>query len=542
MLSRRGRFIFRCTDRPAERAVIPVSTRRDGRMPYRGKEGEHVMDGIRTSNPGAIHANLEGGGASFRFRPERLTTDSLGFDVTCCFSNENTKFGPFKVVDLSSTGLGVEGETDETLAPGSHLLDFIIQYRESTVWSGTAVVVYQIDNPNGRLGIRFTSGLFDPEHLKLSDALVEQLLDQELHRRERQIDLLPATWRAGVAEMRRVLSVVKLVLDTMEKRSRRGDWWRQMQDIQGFIELVYQKWANSFVEQACHLEAQSLDLDPEVVSLARDYASNELIPLLYPCPMHSRAYDKPLGYAGDYRLMTLYFSEELEGESLYSRFLHFVSKNYTLGRTVLNRERTMRELLEESILADRPLRIVSLASGPGIEILNLIKGLDSLEHPVEFILIDQDEEALEYCHETLSRELISHKGDRLPITLSCLHFSVKQLLKPRDKDEEFVVNTLLKDVDLIYSAGLLDYLPQRIAQLLLNRLYASIRTGGRLFIGNLKRVPDTSWVMEYVLSWHLEYRTEESMKELGETLKPGAASVDIKLDQTEKCIFLDVVK
>jgi len=103
-----------------------------------------------------------------------------------------------------------------------------------------------------------------------------------------------------------------------------------------------------------------------------------------------------------------------------------------------------------------------------------------------------------------------------------------------------MVATTLRDLDLLYSAGLYDYLSQSVATTLTERLYSTLRPGGRLFLGNLKRCEVTSWMMDFVLAWHLEYRNETSMLDLARTLE--GASADVTTDETGRCVFLDVLK
>ena len=59
-------------------------------------------------------------------------------------------------------------------------------------------------------------------------------------------------------------------------------------------------------------------------------------------------------------------------------------------------------------------------------------------------------------------------------------------------------------------------------------------------LGNLTETPDTTWMMEYVLGWHLVYRTEPSMRALASELAPEPARADIVRDATGRCLFLDV--
>jgi extracellular factor (EF) 3-hydroxypalmitic acid methyl ester biosynthesis protein len=165
-----------------------------------------------------------------------------------------------------------------------------------------------------------------------------------------------------------------------------------------------------------------------------------------------------------------------------------------------------------------------------------------LQRPVELVMLDQDADALHVCHQEINRQLKLRHRDRLPIRLSCLHFSIKQFLKPRDAAELQVVEKVLSGLDLVYSSGLFDYLPDPVAAAVLRKLYASLNSGGRLYIGNLKEAADTSWIMEFVLAWHLLYRTRESMTPLANGLSPAPAKAEVGEDETGHCLFLDVVR
>jgi hypothetical protein len=266
-----------------------------------------------------------------------------------------------------------------------------------------------------------------------------------------------------------------------------------------------------------------------------------LMPLLMPCVMHRRAYEKPLGYAGDYRTIELYFTDELTGDGLYGRFLHSVAQNYTLGRTVRAREQVMRQAAAEALAAPgtEPVRILAVAAGPAIELRRLLERVGTLGRPLELILLDQDRSAHESAHRHLTRILLERYHGMLPVSVRCLHFSVRQLLKPQTEDDRQVVASL-SNLDLVYSAGLYDYLPDPIAAALTRFLYGCLRPSGRLLVGNLVETPDTTWLMEFVLGWHLLYRTPESMSKLAAVLGNKPASTRLTEDATGQCLFLDV--
>jgi hypothetical protein len=125
--------------------------------------------------------------------------------------------------------------------------------------------------------------------------------------------------------------------------------------------------------------------------------------------------------------------------------------------------------------------------------------------------------------------------------VQCLHFSVRQLLKPATPEEESVRRTL-GNLDLVYSAGLYDYLPDLVAMRLTRLLYGHLRPGGRLLMGNLTETPDSTWMLDYVLGWPLLYRTDESMLRLAHRITPTPETVGITRDASGRCIFLDVTR
>jgi hypothetical protein len=268
------------------------------------------------------------------------------------------------------------------------------------------------------------------------------------------------------------------------------------------------------------------------------------MPVLMACPMHRRAYEKPLGYAGDYRTIELYFARELSGEGLFGRFLHSVAQNYDLSHTVVAREGVARAAVREAIDATGtgPVRVLALAAGPAIELRRLLEETGALERPVELILLDQDREAHETAHRHLTRILLERHRGTLPATVQYVHSSVRQVLKPVSPEDQRMLADTLVDIDLVYSMGLYDYLPGPVAASLTKLLYSRLRPGGRLLVGNLTETPNTTWLMDYVLGWSLVYRTEETMLRLADGLAPTPARAGLTRDSTGRCIFLDVTR
>jgi hypothetical protein len=269
-----------------------------------------------------------------------------------------------------------------------------------------------------------------------------------------------------------------------------------------------------------------------------------LMPLLSACPLHRRAYEKPLGYAGDYRMMELCFAEEPMGDTLFGRFLSALSREFGLVRTAVAREAVLRaaihRAIEERGPGDEPVRILAVAAGPAMELRRWLEEIDGLERPVHVILLDQDRSAHEAAHRQLTRILLERHHGLMPVTVRCLHFSVRQLVSPHTPEEHAVVAETLGGLDVVYSTGLYDYLPDAVAHRLTQRLYSLLRPGGRLLLGNMVEAPDSSWIMDYPLDWPILYRDDHDMLGLGARLLPPPRSMTVARDSTGGCLFLDV--
>jgi extracellular factor (EF) 3-hydroxypalmitic acid methyl ester biosynthesis protein len=233
------------------------------------------------------------------------------------------------------------------------------------IWTGEATAVR---GSADRVGGRFTSGVLDLRRLHLGATLDGRLALLREQRAE-----LPAEWRAAVADLRQLLEDARQEMYELERAETHDPLRRSDEEAELFAGLRA-RWGSAFYEATSALHAMSKNLDERAKALGRSYATSMLLPLLAACPMHRRAYEKPLGYAGDYRMMELYFVSEPGGDGLFGRFLNSVTLNYSLVRAVRAREILMREAVRKTIEteSDRPARILAVAAGPAIELRRLL--------------------------------------------------------------------------------------------------------------------------------------------------------------------------
>jgi extracellular factor (EF) 3-hydroxypalmitic acid methyl ester biosynthesis protein len=487
---------------------------------------------------GAFHADLNGSLASHRFRPQRFLVKDMHFDSRASFWVRGRAITDLAVVDVSSSGMGLIADTAIDLKQGTVLQDLRLEHKGHVVWSGDATVMYAPAGRHERFGIRLLGRGIELTELRFRDDIVERQFGHSLIREDDFDRFLPADWRANVTALFYMLHEVRSSLDAHEANDPEGRW-RDAAASRRLCEIMHEKVWPAVKRLTEDLDATSMQFDARQTGLGLLFAQRILTLEFTQCEFMNRAYTKPRGYAGDYRMMELGQSGILSGDTLYQRFLQYYIQHSSLGCAIRDRGEVALAAAREVLALDRPVRILSLACGPAIELRRLIAETECFHHPVEFVLIDQDEDALRSCVEELNRAA-EHRDDVHMISFHCLHFSLRQILAPRKGSERALVEEVLSGVDLIYSMGLFDYIEQSLARKTARRLFKLLKPGGRLLIGNLSRVPDSTWIMEFGLAWHLVYRDRDDMLDMGSLINTNQGCVGVEADHSGNCLFLDV--
>lgn len=489
---------------------------------------------------GADHEKLYGARRQFWFRPDRLTREDFGSELVCRVKLSDAQPADYEVLDLAQWGFALRCDPGHAPMPGMELEEISILQRGEAVWTGRGNVVRYEERPVPRVGVRITSQGIDLDSLRVRQNVIETGLSGALQQYQ-ELQELPQAWRAEVGMLQQLLQLIRDTADATTGMVAREGWWKEQERSQALSQSLYERWGPLFRERCLKLERISKRLTPRQMELGHRYAQRALMPLLLSCPMHRRAFEKPLGYAGDYRLMELIQEPMLEGESLFGRLMHHAGRHYTLAETVRRRGQVAEAAVREYLKLPRAVRIGSLACGPALELQRVLTDIPPRKHPVELLLIDQDEDALRTCQSALMR-VINQRSDAALITVSCLRFSVRQIVLPKRGEEQQLVAKVLQGIDLIYSMGLYDYLLQPLARRVTTALWNLLAPGGKVLVGNLKRVPDSSWMMEYATEWNLIYRKEDEMLDLIAEAQPAPARVRIRRDKTGMCLFLEATR
>jgi extracellular factor (EF) 3-hydroxypalmitic acid methyl ester biosynthesis protein len=265
--------------------------------------------------------------------------------------------------------------------------------------------------------------------------------------------------------------------------------------------------ANEFISQSNFFQFAELilgDLNRLRATTPENTWRTSLIPRLRGEPFYSWAQEapvcrwsttKPRGYAGDAHVIDfLYRSDDIAQEvldaTLAGQAIHNCLINSHSSRSVRNRKDYFARQIVRAVMRNHTARILVLACGHFREGDVIIEN-DAFSH-VKIICLDQDPVS---CAEVKRRFANS--------AVTVLNKNVTSVL--RLDDEKF---------DLIYAAGLYDYLPDKVAIRLNAHFESLLAEGGRLIVPNfLKSAPNRA-CMELILDWFLIYRDEAEIKRL----------------------------
>ena len=269
--------------------------------------------------------------------------------------------------------------------------------------------------------------------------------------------------------------------------------------------------------------------DPAALRATKRFTELLITPDFLAGAIVRRSYEKPLGYPGDFQIMNMIYDWQRVGDRLFDKLMHRLGLEP--GESIVTRMVMMRQAIAKTVSqnAGRMTRVASIGSGPAREVVDFLQ-LRELPGSVQFTLVDQDHGALSHAYERTYSEVMRLRGQA---SVACLHASFSQLLKAGD------LFGALPPQDLIYTAGLVDYLAPRRAKALAASLYDRLAPGGALIIGNLAKTPESClWPLEFICDWSLVYRDERDMRALAADL-PGA-SVEVVHDWTGRVCVLTV--
>jgi extracellular factor (EF) 3-hydroxypalmitic acid methyl ester biosynthesis protein len=276
----------------------------------------------------------------------------------------------------------------------------------------------------------------------------------------------------------------------------------------------------------------------DLLPLHRTYVKRQLHPFVLSAPFAYRTYQKPLGYAGDYEMVNMILGDPFLGGSLFAKVLNVWLLAQPSAQAHRNRVTFLADQLESEVKRvagkGRRARVLNLGCGPAGEVQRFL-ALSPVADLADLVLLDFNDETLDYVRRVLGEILeLHHRQTRLSFEKRSVH----QILKESGRAPDASV---ARGYDLIYCAGLFDYLSDRICKRLMTYFYELLAPEGLLIATNVDASNPNRNSMDLILEWHLIYRTLAQLKELA----PEQADPDncrVESDPTGVNIFIEVRK
>jgi len=417
------------------------------------------------------------------------------------------------VTNLSSFGIAtlvsstVAGEMKKMMSQ-NEILNGTLSYCGSQVQNVTIKIARIVQIPESVIGdetvaFELTNGSVATETIKALE-IADQMINVTKERYQKSSQI-PDDYKLLVYELKDFLMGLKEQIDLIEHKVPHDSTEANTEFRQTVAETVACFLANVISTQYKKVQNILVAKDSYTIKLCSDFIRNQIGHLIYDAPFANRAYNKPLGYAGDYEMMNHLYRNELVGASLFTQCMHKYLIDEPAGQAVKNRGYYLLEKIKETVKASNQevIRILAVASGPAMEQQMFLKEFKTFsDKKIEFVCIDQDEESLKHAQrEILSSERFLKTGYKFRF----VNLAIKNILANGLPEQNF---------DLIYTAGLFDYFSDPVANMAAKKLFEGLNENGSLIIGNFSKENPNQLFMEMVLDWHLIYRSHEDMKRL----------------------------
>jgi extracellular factor (EF) 3-hydroxypalmitic acid methyl ester biosynthesis protein len=405
------------------------------------------------------------------------------------------------------------------------LTDFAVKVHDRDIFSGKAVVKNLI--PTGTVTV---------VEVTVDEGWLEQNLFEGLDWKDRLNTVfqdfiaglkhgyrIRPEFKVAVADMQTVLMDLRRWLEQVEvgiRAAPSGDRTALEQEVAAQLGPATSSVLTSLFEK---LEHAIEGLDEELVPAHTAFARRQLHPLLLCSPFLYRCFSKPLGYAGDYEMVNMILRSPYEGGSLFAKLVNLWFWSQAPAEAHRNRvdylcDKLVREASRVTMRGKRA-RVFNVGCGPAGEILRFLAEQE-ISSKVDFMLLDFNEETLQYGS---SRLKAAKERSSRDTGLEFQKRSVHQLLKESGRSVSRPVDQLY---DVVYCAGLFDYLTDAVCKKLTALLYEYVAPGGVLITTNVDDSNPRRLTMEYIMEWRLIYRTGKQMAELQpDRLSPDATKV-----------------
>ena len=237
--------------------------------------------------------------------------------------------------------------------------------------------------------------------------------------------------------------------------------------------------------------------------------------------MQGFALHKLYGYAGDFDIIDRIYTQRVSSDARIARWDRFFHNTHA-PIAVRNRKTYFKKLLNELLArhkgATQPIRVLNVASGPARDLYEFF--CEHGDPRIHFDCIETDPLAINHA------------------SLLCKDF-LEQITFHQVNAFRFTSD---KRYDLVWSAGLFDYFPDRLFVRLLRKLVNLAKSDAELVIGNFGSENKSRAYMELVGDWHLHHREFKKLLSLTMEIGLPAESVTVEQEPSGLNLFLRIVQ
>lgn len=381
-------------------------------------------------------------------------------------------------------------------------------------------------------GFHFNNKYLPEGFLEAIDRI--ELLSEKLKTEGEHFELIDVNFKLLTYEIKFYLETTKQALDALEVEIQilsEGVRNSYREVIKSQIEPKFVHTVKEFSKRldALFSKIQDRKLRKAYISFFRkevgDYYTQN--------PFIGRALRKPRGYAGDYEMMNQIYRNGYEGNSFFEMLMHRYGIRESSSLSVMYRKGYFVDKMKAASKNNPEFTVASIASGPAQEVIQFLDEVDPKESEnYNIVLVDQDVEALLNSKRNIYEKIISRD---LKCQTYFFPITIKHIIE--GTEEAQVLREF--EFDMIYTAGLYDYVSQSAAQILTQQLSMMMKSEGLLIIGNFHPNNPTKTISELVSDWRLIHRTEEDMIQLLNFV--SHKSYNLHKDDQEIDLFLEVI-
>jgi len=223
-------------------------------------------------------------------------------------------------------------------------------------------------------------------------------------------------------------------------------------------------------------------------------APHTVLAQLHEEPFTRRAFEKPRGYAGDAIMMDMAYRHRPYAVTLtrLGAALHVWADQQSSIRSVVERRTILAREIDTVAARREQARVLSIACGHLRE-AQLSEAVQARAIS-ELVALDQDAESLDVV-----------EREQGAFNVRAKRASVGRFVR---------AGAELGSFDLVYSAGLYDYLNEETATTVTDAMFRALRPGGRLLVANFAPELCDIGFMEAIMDWRLIYRDEAAVARL----------------------------